>query len=167
MILDGGPCQVGLESTIVGCIGDSVTILRPGGIPLPAIEEVLQRKVEVADNTSGKIRVSGSLLSHYAPVTPLELCPRETLWQRACELEALGLRVATLEWSAPDTVHSEHAGIMRTALPANPVAFGQLLYSTLHQLDGGQFDRLVAETPPQTAEWMAVADRLLRASYRA
>jgi L-threonylcarbamoyladenylate synthase len=167
IILDGGPCQVGLESTIVSCLGDSVTLLRPGGIPLPAIEAVLQRKVDVADSTSAKIRVSGSLLSHYAPLTPTELVSRERFWQRASELEAQGLRVATLEWSAPDEVHSEHALIVRTAMPANPVAYGHLLYATLHQLDNAKFDRLLAEDPPHTADWAAVRDRLQRASYRA
>lgn len=172
MILDGGPCQVGLESTIVSCIGDTVTVLRPGGISLSAIEEVLQHKVEIVDSTSAKIRVSGSVLSHYAPVTPLELLPGGSLWQRASELEAQGLHVATLEWSAPDaihhpnTVHSEHAGIERTAMPANPVTYGQMLYATLRRLDNGQFDRLLAELPPQTVEWLAVVDRLKRASYR-
>ena len=172
MILDGGPCQVGLESTIVSCLGDTVTVLRPGGVPVSAIEKVLQQKVEVVDGTGSKIRVSGSLLSHYAPVTPLELLPRENLWQRACELEAQGLRVATLEWSAPNailsqnTVHSEHAGIEQTAMPANPVIYAQILYATLRRLDNKHFDRLLAEAPPLTVEWLAVADRLKRASYR-
>jgi len=166
MILDGGACKVGLESTIVSCIGDTVTVLRPGGIPLAAIEDVLQHKVEVIDSSSAKIRVSGSVLSHYAPVTPLELLPRESLWQRACELEQQGLRVATLEWSAPDTVHSAHAGIQRTTMPANAAAYGQMLYATLRQLDHAQFDRLLAEATPHSTEWLAVADRLKRASHR-
>jgi L-threonylcarbamoyladenylate synthase len=166
MILDGGPCQVGLESTIVSCVGDTVTILRPGGISLAAIEEVLQHKVEIVDSATAKIRVSGSVLSHYAPATPLELIAGASLWQRACELKAQGLRIATLEWSAPDEVNSTHADIVRTAMPANPVNYGQMLYATLRQLDNGHFDRLLAETPPQTATWLAVADRLKRASHR-
>ena len=172
MILDGGPCEVGLESTIVSCIGNSVTVLRPGGIPLAALEEILQQKIAVADSTDAKIRVSGNKLSHYAPVTPLEILPHENLWQRACELEAQGLRVATLEWSAPNavhltsSVHSEHAGIARTMMPADSVAYGQVLYATLRQLDGARFDRLLAEAPPGNAAWLAVADRLRRASYR-
>ena len=166
LILDGGPCQVGLESTIVSCIGDTVTVLRPGGIPVAAIEEVLQHKVTVADSSKANIRVSGSVLSHYAPLTPLELLPRAALWPRACALEAQGLRVATLEWSAFDEVHSGHDRITRTAMPANPVSYGQLLYATLRQLDNGRFERLLAEAPPQTVEWLAVSDRLLRASHR-
>jgi L-threonylcarbamoyladenylate synthase len=171
MIIDGGPCQVGLESTIVSCVGDSVTVLRPGGIPLTALEKVLQQKVSVLDSTESSIRVSGNKLSHYAPVTPLEVLPHAGLWQRACELAAQGLRVATLEWSAPDEVHltnssQVHADIQRSSMPANPVIYGQMLYATLRQLDNEHFDRLLAEAPPQTAEWLAVADRLKRASHR-
>lgn len=166
MILDGGSCQVGLESTIVSCIGDHVIVLRPGGIPVSAIEEVLQHKVEVVDSSTAAIRVSGSVLSHYAPLTPLELVSHQDLWQRACELDTQGVRVATLEWSAPDEVHSTHAGIQRTTMPANPVIYGQMLYATLRQLDNEHYGRLLAEAPPQTVEWLAVADRLKRASHR-
>ncbi len=172
MILDGGPCQVGLESTIVSCIGDTVTVLRPGGLAVSAIEQVLQHKVEVLDSTNAKIRVSGNVLSHYAPLTPLQLVAKDALWQRACELEKQGLRVATLEWSSPDEVRlscaglSDHVGIVRTAMPSNAVAYGQILYATLRRLDNEHYDRLLAETPPQTIEWLAVADRLKRASYR-
>jgi L-threonylcarbamoyladenylate synthase len=166
MILDGGPCQVGLESTIVSCIGDSVTVLRPGGIPVSAIEKLLQHRVEVVDSTSAKIRVSGSVLSHYAPRTPLELVPHKDLWQRACELNAQGLRVATLEWSTTDDLHLKNAAIVRTAMPAHAETYAQRLYATLRQLDNAHFDRLLAETPPHTVEWLAVADRLKRASHK-
>lgn len=172
LILDGGPCQVGLESTIVSCIGDTVSVLRPGGVPVSAIEEALQHKVEVVDSTTARIRVSGSVLAHYAPQTRLELVQQENLWNRACELEAQGLRVATLEWSAPDELHLSGKAlptpsrIERTAMPANPVSYGQMLYATLHRLDSGHFDRLLAEAPPLTIEWLAVADRLKRASHR-
>jgi len=77
------------------------------------------------------------------------------------------MRVATLEWSAPNEVHSEQTAIVRTAMPANPVTYGHLLYATLRHLDNGKFDRLLAEDPPRTADWLAVTDRLQRASYRA
>ena len=83
-----------------------------------------------------------------------------------------GLRVATLEWSASDAVHlasganAGHGRIVRTAMPADAVAYGQRLYATLRQLDTAHFDRLLAEAPPATAAWLAVADRLRRASYR-
>lgn len=172
MILDGGPCEVGLESTIVSFVGNSATVLRPGGIPLANLEKVLQQKIAVTDSTGSGVRVSGSKLSHYAPVTPLEILSGGNLWQRACELEAQGMRVATLEWSAPNAVHltssghPEHGRIVRTIMPADPAAYGQMLYATLRQLDGARFDRLLAEATPETTAWLAVADRLKRASYR-
>lgn len=165
MILDGGPCTVGLESTIVSCINNTVSVLRPGGIPVAAIENALQHKVEVVDASQAKIRVSGSVLSHYAPGTPLELLTREQLWPRASELAAQGKRVATLEWSTPDELHA-HELIVRHALPANAAAYGQLLYAKLRELDHAGFAALLAEAPPQTQDWLAVADRLKRASHR-
>jgi L-threonylcarbamoyladenylate synthase len=163
MILDGGPCQVGLESTIVSCLGDKISVLRPGGIPISAIEEVLKHKIEVVDSDTAKIRVSGNVLSHYAPLTTLELLPQQDLWARACELNKQGLRVATLEYTQFNEVNS---GIIRTSMPSNAEAYGQRLYASLRQLDNENFDRLLAETPPQTLEWLAVADRLKRASYK-
>lgn len=166
LILDGGPCQVGLESTIVSCIGDKVMVLRPGGIPVTAIEAVLKHPVEMVESSTAKIRVSGSVLSHYAPLTPLELWPHKALLERAIELNKQGLRVATLEWSATDEVSAKQANLARTRIPNNATEYGQQLYATLRQLDNQHFDRLLAETPPHTLEWLAVADRLLRASYR-
>lgn len=166
MILDGGPCQVGLESTIVSCIGDKVNVLRPGGIPVTAIEQVLKHPVEITDSSTAKIRVSGSVLSHYAPLTLLELLPHKDLLERAQALSEQGLRVATLEWSAADEVNAKHENFTRTRLPNNAAEYGQQLYATLRQLDNERFDCLLAETPPHTLEWLAVADRLLRASYR-
>jgi L-threonylcarbamoyladenylate synthase len=165
-ILDGGPCQVGLESTIVSCISDKVTILRPGGIPVSAIEAVLKHSVEVVESSTASIRVSGSVLSHYAPRTPLELLPHKELLARAQTLTKQGVRVATLEWSAPDEVNSRQADFARTGMPNNAAEYGQQLYATLRQLDNEHFDRLLAETPPATSEWLAVTDRLLRASYQ-
>ena len=166
MILDGGACQVGLESTIVSCLGNNVNVLRPGGVPLGALEKILRQTVNVMDGTGSNIRVSGNKLSHYAPVTPLEILPGAELWARACTLESQGLHVATLEWSVPNAVHSAHSRVVRSAMPDDPLAYGRLLYATLRQLDNERFDRLLAEAPPQTTEWLAVADRLKRASYR-
>ena len=172
MVLDGGNCQVGLESTIISCLGDSVTLLRPGGIPLAAIEEVLQRQVEIIDSTTSKTRVSGGKLSHYAPLTPLEIHTRASLWQRAEGLAEQGWRVAIVEWSSPDEVHLSdkmtpaHAAILRTTMPANAAAYGQRLYATLRLLDHSNFDHLLVEAVPQTSDWLAVADRLKRASYQ-
>ncbi len=166
LILDGGACNVGLESTIVSFAGDDVCILRPGGIPVSAIENALQRKVSMVDGSSAKVRVSGSTLSHYSPSTPLELLPQEQLWQRAGELKTAGKRFATMEWSKPDEAHSGMPEKDRISMPANAAVYGHLLYATLRTLDQGGYDYLLAEAPPQTQEWLAVADRLKRASHK-
>jgi L-threonylcarbamoyladenylate synthase len=173
MILDGGACEVGLESTIVSCLGQEVVLLRPGGIPLDALESVLGSRLKVVDSATASVRVSGNKLSHYAPLTPLEMVSSATLKQRSDSLVAQGLRVATLEWSATDDVrkqnklHSSQSAVVRYFMPNDAVAYAQQLYASLRQLDVAHFDRLLAEAPPGEPAWLAVADRLQRASYRA
>lgn len=172
MVLDGGACEIGLESTIVSCVGDDIILLRPGGIALATLEACLQQKIKGGDSAASSVRVSGNKLSHYAPLTRLEILPGAELWPHACVLEAQGLRVATMEWSTADVeagqnkVHSAHAGIVRTFMPNDAVNYAQQFYAVLRQLDGARFDCLLAERPPQSAAWLAVMDRLQRASYR-
>src|SRR5688500_7214458 len=86
MVLDGGPCRVGLESTIVSFDGDTAAILRPGGIPLAALAEVLDGKIVIPEGAKHAVRVPGALSSHYAPLTPLELWSSDNIWRRAFEL---------------------------------------------------------------------------------
>jgi L-threonylcarbamoyladenylate synthase len=172
MILDGGACEVGLESTIVSCLGQEVALLRPGGVPRASLEKVLGYTIQVVDSATASVRVSGNKLSHYAPLTPLEMASRADLKQRLDSLLAQGLRVATLEWSATDDVRNQNklnsvqSNSVRHLMPNDAVAYAQQLYASLRQLDEGHFDRLLAEAPPGDASWLAVADRLQRASYR-
>ncbi len=164
MILDGGACKVGLESTIVGFNDQTAIVLRPGGIPLEALAEVLHGKVVLPDRKDHAVRVSGSLASHYAPATPLELCSTEALLRRALELEAKGLRVVIMEWSAQNLSRPENKSIFRFSMPREPDVYGSLLYATLRRFDHERFDRLLIEVPPDEPAWMAIADRLQRAS---
>jgi L-threonylcarbamoyladenylate synthase len=170
MILDGGPCRIGLESTIVGFEGQTAIVLRPGGIPIASLAEVLGDNVALPDGirvTQG--RVPGSLASHYAPATALELLPGAGLWQRALELRAGQLRVAVVSWSASSReTHSKAAGdrnMRNVAMPADALQYGSLLYATLRDLDSDGFDRLLIEAPPDDPAWLAVADRLRRAAH--
>jgi L-threonylcarbamoyladenylate synthase len=170
MILDGGQCRIGLESTIVGFEGQTAIVLRPGGVPLALLAEVLGDNVVLPDGIQApRIRVPGSLASHYAPVTPLELLPGEALWQRAVELCARQLRIAVVRWSIPGREkHSKAAddkNMLNVAMPGDAVQYGSLLYATLRDLDNGGFDRLLIESPPDGPAWLAVADRLRRAAY--
>lgn len=165
MILDGGPCEVGLESTIVSCIDKDVTILRPGGISVLSIENLLQQKVSV--KPQNKIHTPGSLSSHYATVTPLEICQgNESLFSRSFDLLQQGIHTAVI-------IRSTHLIPMLNSddkfhyilMPNDPVAFGKNLYATLRKLDDANFERILVEAPPDDLEWLAVADRLNRASH--
>ncbi|MEO7320780.1 MAG: L-threonylcarbamoyladenylate synthase, partial [Nitrosospira sp.] len=164
MILDGGACRVGLESTIVGFNDQTAIVLRPGGIPLDALVEVLHGHVVFPDRKDYVGRVSGSLASHYAPATPLELCSTEALWRRALELEAKGLRVVVMERSTQNRDRPENKNIVRFFMPREPDVYGSLLYATLRRFDQERFDCLLIEEPPDEPAWMAIADRLQRAS---
>jgi L-threonylcarbamoyladenylate synthase len=170
MILDGGLCRIGLESTIVGFEGQTAIVLRPGGIPFASLTEILGDNVVLPDGVHApRVRVPGSLASHYAPVTPLELLPGRVLWQRALELHTRQLRVAVMSRSVSSREKhvkiNDKKDILNVTMPASALQYGSLLYATLRNLDSDGFDRLLVEAPPDDPAWLAVADRLRRAAY--
>jgi L-threonylcarbamoyladenylate synthase len=158
-ILDGGPCQVGVESTILSLVGEQPSLLRPGGIGRAALEEVLGRPV-LLPTVRSDIRAPGMLASHYAPVTPLQVLPAATLAESAGRMVEAGLRVAVLAISV-EVAHG--AGCEVHSMPTQPALYAQRLYATLRDLDLQGFDRILVESPPQLEEWLAVRDRLARA----
>jgi L-threonylcarbamoyladenylate synthase len=158
LVLDGGPCTVGLESTIVDLSGEEPAILRPGGLPGEEVERVLGRPVPV--RTSTKVRVSGSLASHYAPRAGVVLVePREAV-SRTGALRARGQRVAVLG-PASLTMHSD---IPRFELPEDPAAAARVLYARLREADAEGYDVLVVCLPRAEGLGLAVRDRLARAA---
>ena len=161
MVLDGGPCRVGLESTIVSFVGGTPLLLRPGGISVAALEAVLGARIETPGAAQPAIRVSGSLPSHYAPATPLEVLSAESLKRRSWELVKREQRVAVLglATACPDSPH-----LLRVQMPAEAAAYAHRLYAALHRLDGARFNFILAEAPPVGADWQAVNDRLRRAA---
>ena len=165
MILDGGACEVGLESTIVSFHDQSPKILRPGGIALSALESVLEGPVILAHNTSQMIRTSGSLPAHYAPATPLRIYSTKHIWNRSLALAAQGFRVLVMTWSDIGRSRPSSQSIEQFSMPVDPIAYGQQLYSKLRQFDQAAFDYMIIETPPDHPSWLAIADRLQRASY--
>lgn len=165
MVLDGGPCRVGLESTIVSFVGGGPRLLRPGGIPAGALEEEIGMQFVTDDPQSPPVRASGGLPSHYAPATPLEAWAGDALWQRAFELAGQGVRVAVLGMS-PAPAASEGAGVVLYPMPSDAVDYGRILYDALRQADAARFSRLLVEAPPGGDAWRAVADRLRRAVWK-
>ena len=159
MILDGGPCSVGIESTIVDLAGFQPRILRPGQLSRDMIEAVLG--IRLVDELSGAPRVSGDLPSHYAPHTPVR-------WLESTQLRAELLsatthnRIGVIALGAetnPEVVHIEWC-----SLSADPVVYARQLYASLRELDEQGLDLILLEVPPDTLMWEAVRDRLRRAA---
>ncbi|MCM2288760.1 MAG: L-threonylcarbamoyladenylate synthase [Sulfuritalea sp.] len=160
MILDGGPCAVGIESTILNLSGGEPRILRPGMLDAAAIATVLGVTPEFGA-TQNAPRVSGSLEAHYAPRTPLRLVPAAELAAAAAAALAAGRRVAMLSAQAPGA--GDGRLIWREA-SADPVQFAHDLYARLRELDALGADLILATLPPASEAWRAVADRLRRAA---
>ena len=172
MILDGGACAVGIESTILDFSRDVPEILRPGAITPEDIARVIGRRPRVrgeleqapsADSASASPvpRVSGALAAHYAPRTPLRLVEPALLADEATVLAGEGSRVAVLAHSSPDP---QDPRLTWQSLPAEPTAYAQGLYASLRALDAVGADFILIEALPGGPGWRAVADRLGRAA---
>lgn len=157
LVLDGGPCAFGIESTIVDLSSGSARILRPGALGAAELEAVLGQPVARGQSAHSP-RVSGSLASHYAPRAPAELCPRPALAERAAALSRSHRSALVL---ALDTLP---AGLEGLALPSDPSGYARGLYAGLRSLDQRLPDRILIEAPPQGEAWLAIHDRLGRAA---
>jgi len=162
-VLEGGNCQVGLESTIVDVRTEPVTLLRPGGVSVAELAKVLEYAPERASKDAP--RTSGTLERHYAPTTPTHLMSRTDLdayLQTASQSVAVVSVVSTRKKPASADRH-----VWRT-LPAEPNVYGQMLYATLRDLDSlgqaGDVKEIIIEHVPDNPMWLAVQDRLMRAS---
>jgi L-threonylcarbamoyladenylate synthase len=157
IVLDGGPCEVGIESTIVDVSVSPARILRPGAIGAAAIAEALGHALGNADATSAP-RVSGSLRSHYAPRASAELAQRTQLATQALRARADNETLLCLAFGAlPE-------GVNGLAMPTDAASYARHLYAALRQLDAEGADRILIERPPEGAEWQAINDRLRRAT---
>jgi L-threonylcarbamoyladenylate synthase len=158
LILDGGPCPVGIESTIVDLSGAAPRLLRPGAVTRAQIEAVLG--APLPDASADAPRASGRLERHYAPRTPLELVQATRLPARVNALR--GTRLAIL--APPLALFDRTADVvLRLIAPANADEYARRLYAFLHQLDAAGAQRILIAWPPATPEWEAVRDRLRRA----
>lgn len=165
LVLDGGPCRYGLESTIVSLLDERPRVLRPGALPLAALREVLgEEGIESGRPVASSPRVPGALSGHYAPSTPLEVHSIATLAPRAEALLAQGLRVAVLRGNRSSRGKPTLPPLPQFLLPSQPEPYGRSLYARLRELDRFAFDRLLVEAPPDTEVWWAINDRLARAA---
>ena len=154
VVLDGGPSEVGIESTIVDLSGAQPVLLRPGHISAAALEEALGARIESKQADSP--RHSGGLERHYAPRTPAKLVPTHELDQQIARLKD---KVAVLAFSRPD----ERVDFW-LRMPRDPAAYAQKLYAALRELDTARCEMILIEAPPEAPEWAGVRDRLVRAA---
>ncbi len=157
LVLEGGQCRVGVESTIVDVSGDSPVILRPGMISEAAIAAVLQKPI--GSKAKNAPRVSGSLESHYAPSTKTTLLRAEQIDDLlATEIEK-PLAVVSLR-----DISVEIPGVFIKKMPQNAADYAHDLYFVLRELDKKQFKQIIVEMVPEFSEWDAIRDRLQRAT---
>jgi L-threonylcarbamoyladenylate synthase len=142
-VLDGGPCEIGIESTVVDLTGPDPIVLRPGGVPRGELQAALGRPL--GSLTPPDRRSPGLYKRHYAPSARLVL------------VEAIGPGAAGLTFGEP-----EHAG--QVEMPLDPAGYAVRLYSALRRLDAMGFTEIQVEEPPDGPEWEAVWDRLRKAS---
>lgn len=168
MILDGGPCALGIESTVVDLTSEPPRLLRPGALPLVALREVLPELAAPGDAVAvlavpdGEAPASpGMLARHYAPRARLWLVPE---LDEAAALALPGPR-GLLTHEPASTSASVFAHIER--LPDDPLGYAADLYAALHRLDDAGVQSIVALTPPspRSGDWLAIHDRLKRAAH--
>jgi L-threonylcarbamoyladenylate synthase len=147
-ILDGGPCTVGVESTIIDCTGDAPRILRPGGITVEMIRESTGMTPLTPTETKEEIRVSGSLEKHYSPAAKVILDTTPIARQGF---------IALRDSKTPE-------GVFRLAEPKNVVEFARDLYAALRKADEMGLAEVVVEQPQGEGIAIAIRDRLERAS---
>jgi L-threonylcarbamoyladenylate synthase len=154
-LIDGGPCQVGLESTIVDLSRGAPVLLRPGGVTREDLAAVIG--VMPGDRDVDAPRASGTLAAHYAPRTALAVLG-------AVDFEAEVTGRASVAVLAMGEAPARANVVSWINAPADPVRYAHDLYANLRRLDASGAKRIVVQAPPQGAEWEAVNDRLTRAA---
>jgi L-threonylcarbamoyladenylate synthase len=158
-VLDGGACQVGIESTIVSVISDDWQLLRHGMITEPEIAAIAGKPALISLESLPK--APGQHLLHYSPKTPIKLFDSvEALIQyqqnsqQSCALLLMD-DIAPNKWLTAEIVR----------LPRNPAIVAEQLYGILHHLDTLNVAQLLVQLPPKAPEWLAILDRLTRAAH--
>lgn len=180
-VLDGGPCEVGIESTIVDCSREQPVLLRPGRLTLAELEAVAGEPLrwsrpEAPDPDAP--RASGTLLSHYAPRARVVLMSDEQIDRHLDVIEpeitaeALGERHPPAHTPPRVAVYSRslwarrapHKGVLHRSMPGDAATAAHDLFADLREIDAAGVEQIWVEAPPADAAWDGVRDRLTRAA---
>lgn len=170
-VVDGGACDVGIESSIVDCSSGRAVLLRPGVFTRAAIEAVVG---PLGERAATSPRASGTLEAHYAPRAKLRLMPTESLraalgliGPEMAQAKESGNRLAVYSRSPLSTLWPDgkrDGRIVHRAMPVNPRLAAHELFAALRELDATGAPLIWVEAPPDTPEWEGVRDRLQRAA---
>ncbi|WP_431276934.1 L-threonylcarbamoyladenylate synthase [Variovorax ureilyticus] len=162
LVIDGGPCEVGIESTIVDCSRGVPVLLRPGAITRAQVEaacgEALRDKEALAQPDP---RASGTLEAHYAPSAKVRLMDAKAL---QAGLDVLGANAAHIAVWSRAALKSRSQRVVMRRMPDDAAATAQQLFAVLRAFDAEGVKLIWIETPPDTHDWEGVRDRLQRAS---
>ena len=158
LVLDGGACAHGIESTVVLLEGETIRVLRPGAISIAALQAFGPVTYETLAPSTEALRASpGQDAKHYAPKATLVVTARAAMPSATREGKRIG------------AIYRENKGeidaMITRVLPADPEGYAALLFATLHDLDDAGCDVVLVEAPPEDDAWLAVRDRLARASH--
>ena len=153
-ILDGGPCHVGIESTVLSLAGPQPILLRPGGISRLQIEAVIGPITTAAEPSDGPHPAPGMHPRHYSPRTSLLLVTAGKLPEQG--------RGIYLQHRYPPS----RTDVTARQMPHSAADYAAALYHQLHEADAGNYDWIAVDVPPDTPDWEAVHDRLRRAASR-
>lgn len=159
IVLDGGDCKVGLESTIVACLGEGPRVLRPGSISLSQLQAVVPN-IQMGPHPSAP-RVPGSTTRHYSPQTPVNVVPSRRLEQVMNEFTGEHEKVAVLAMRPPVKTTPYMTWINAGTRPDH---YARQLYANLRTLDKAAAKIILVEEVPEGERWDAVRDRLKRAA---
>jgi len=161
MVLDGGECQIGLESTIIACDGTGVRLLRPGAVTASQLRAVVGELQLGPDLQSP--RVPGSTPSHYAPATPVVIVPAGEIDAQAAAMSEGGRRIAVLAQRLP---LKSHKYVTWINAGRRPDVYAQDLYANLRTLDKAGCQQILVQDVPTDERWDATRDRLMRAASK-
>ena len=172
LILDGGPCDVGIESTIVDCTRGVPVLLRPGAITPAQLQAACGQRVLLKEELPVTMqqgpRASGTLESHYAPTAKVRLMDARALQTAldmlGADMDAKGGDAPVIATYSRVVVRCASSKVLRRRMPDDAAATAQQLFSVLRDFDDQGVKLIWVESPPDAPEWQGVADRLARAA---
>jgi len=171
LILDGGPCARGIESTVLSVASAPPILLRPGPITRQALEAIAG-PISVAspiDASEATLPSPGRLERHYAPRARLEIIDADQFDARASSIHTAGgsdVRVGHIRADSVQTPTQTTTDALTITLPADASSYAAGLYAALHRLDDLGATHILVDAPPDNADWQAILDRLRRAAHR-